>query len=60
MRGWDMGTDEIWWRAKRWKGMAGRERQNSSGQTAGGQATQESAERLGNSWPGRMQGHGEG
>lgn len=60
MPGWDMGMSEIWWRARRWKGMAGRDRQKSSGQTAEGQAAQEGAERLGNSWPGRMWRRGEG
>lgn len=60
MPGWDMGMSEIWWRGRRWKGMAGKYKQNSSGQTAEGQAAQEGAERLGNSGPGRMQRHGKG
>lgn len=58
--GWDMGTSEIWWGDRRWKGTAGRDRQNSPGQTAQGQAAQEGAERLGNSWSGKMWRHGEG
>lgn len=45
---------EIWWRARRQKGRAPQDRQQRDRQHKGG------AGRLGNSWPGRMQRHGEG
>lgn len=47
--GWGMG--EVCWRARRWKGVAGRDRQSSPGHRQGeGQVAQEGADRLGNSW----------
>lgn len=51
MPSWGAGMGKMWWKARRWKGMAGRHRQSSPGHRQGeGQAAQRGAKSLGNSW----------